>query len=258
MRVSCRWISLFVAGGGLLLSSAASRAEPASVAAATYDPGDGTLEVFFQSGVTAVHTGVPVKVYDAFSATGNDAVFYEEQVVPRYPPQVEDKAQSERDLGPVDEEYVASLTEVSPELLQLCREAIDNAVGAGTAAVRGIEKLARRAEWEGDGNAAVISETAKNALYSAQWSIREARRRFERQEYKKAHGLLHDAAHKARRLLSSLTELTPRASSVSIRDQHRASHYISAYSSWLDVAERQLRALRNVVEPSVATDASAR
>ena len=65
---------------------------------------------------------------------------------------------------------------------------------------------------------------------------------------------MSSASRSIQQLMASFTARASNVSSVSIRDHHEASHFISAYSSWLDISARQLEVLREKIEPLPVVD----
>lgn len=240
-------IALLLSQSGVTVGDSATATSVITVV--TYDPDTLLLQVMFQDGLLVSHRQVPQELYDEFNGVNLAPSFYEEIIVPAYPP-LEPDPFHEEDLGPIDEDYVNALAEIPPATLQLCERAVRNAIMGGSAALRECERLETRAVNEFDDVATRTSAFAKNIILQTRSAAIQAEQRMARKEYKQAHKLVERSAQDLQRLISSLAPAIQNASSVSIREQHQAAHYINNYSMLMEHANKALRVLRNAVEVS--------
>ena len=231
-----------------LLWAADQPVSPTSgISVVTYDPETMQLQIMFQDGTLVSHLQVPQEVYDEFNHFKLDPAFYQEKIVAVYPP-VNPDPLHEKELGPVDEAYVNSLKEIPLAVLQLCNRAVHNAILGGNAALRECQRLKQRSVDEDYDDGQNIAGQAENIVMQTLSAARQAELRMERKEYKQAHELVEKSALDLQRLVDVFAPATKNASSVSIREHHQASHFITNYSMLMEHANKALNMLRKEVE----------
>lgn len=232
---------------GTALHADGTNMQAPSISVVTYDTATMQLQVMFQDSTLVTHEQVPQAIYDDFKVADYDSAYYQVKIVPVYPP-INPDPLHETALGPIDEAYVNALGEVSLAKLQLCERAIYNAKQGGDAAYRECERVELRASRDIDDEALEMSGLAKNIIQQTRSAVAMAEMRMERKEYDKAHALVEQSAQTLQRLVGSWSLATTNMTSVTVREYHQATYYISNYSKLMEHANKTLQFLRDSVE----------
>lgn len=211
------------------------------------------MQVVLRSGRTLLHTNVPPAAYESYASDGNSSSYWE-QIVANYPP-VDPDPFYERDLGPIERAYIDAIKEAPPALLSFCELALQNAIQGADAALREIDRLDIRAAREGDERAGAVSKEMRDAIAQARSAAVEASQRMKRKEYRLAWSRMQKVIPRLDRMVVTLPSMTKQASSVSIREQHQASHYIAGCQRLMGQAEKALQMLCSRVENDEASSA---
>ncbi len=225
-----------------------------AVVVATYDPATREMQAMLHSGRAVLHRDVPVELFDSYMSSFTDD-FYRKQIIANYPP-IDPDPLHEVTLGPVDQAYIDTIKDPPPALLSFCELALQNALRGAESALREIDRLDRRSSREGDGQASAVASSTRSYVLQTRSAANEALQRIKRKEFAMAHRRVEWAANELQHVVNALPAATKQASSVSIREQHQASNFISGYQQLLSQAEKALKILVSRVEESAAPSVS--
>lgn len=231
-----------------ILTAANGPEGPRGIAVASYDPAQQQLRVMYSDGAIVYHEQVPKTLYDELLAKDLDGAFYEAEIFKAYPP-VEPDPDGVLEMGPVDNAYVDALKEPPPEVLESATKALLEAISSGAKAMSEVERYAGRTQREYDPQGEHISSAVKENLLRIRSLVNQSKQRMNRKEYHLASDLIRTAVRAGDELMQSFAPTIPNASSVSIREQHQASHFISVFNREVEEASLALDSLRKAVEP---------